>query len=810
MKSLKELVGRNWFLPILTGLGVTVILLVVFIISGYAPFGEKSLTMFDADIQYLDFFAYLKDVLAGKNDVAYTFSKTLGGDNIAVFSYYLASPFNLLVVFFSKADLVSFFDIVVLLKLTLAGILMAVFLQERFHEQLCAFPKRKFFIPLLALGYSLSQYPLAQSNGIMWLDAVYLLPLVLLGVYKVIRERKSTLLTVTVALTILFNWYTGAIVCIFAVGWFFAEYFLVRKKVSVRDFFGTAIHFGVAMGLGVLISCILFLPTIGALSSGNRAVLETDRLYDFSFIENIFPGILVKYRPGAVSAFGYVSLYCGILAAVGVIGCFFSSAIIRRKKVIFALILILTVLIFYWNPFVMLFSLLKNVDTYWYRYSFVGIFSLLFLAAQFYLRRVKVDWKKPVYMGIATLAVGDAGLNAYLIYKVYSVENVVSYREYASQAEKQEEVLKEYDDGTYRISQTSNRGNNTNPYALTPNYNEALAYDYWSISGYTSSPDDVQRDFLHRVGYHINGENMCITNASVLGADSLLGVKYIWSAYPIKGLEKVEELGEYNGKQAYKNPFVVPMAFIARGEGGSVNGQLNPFEYQNNLYSKIYGKEVELYRKLKFTTEDEKYLISIPEGNFVTYANLEWNDFFDEEILVNGQYSQPYAKWLTPSVFYVPTKTGDDIAELKLSEGDLAKVRDPQFYALDLDLLKLVTDSFQEKPNNSIIKNGYVEFELSSSSSEQKLFTTIPIDKGWEITQNGERISPEVLGDAFYTFSLVEGNNKIEMIYHPPKQRMGILIFGVGTFGAVVTFLIERRRSRRSDRKDEEFAQDVV
>lgn len=72
-------------------------------LRGIVPFGTKgSMAIMDAQIQYLDFFAYFKDVLNGTQKIGYSFNRTLGGGNIAVFSYYLASPFNLLIAFFRK------------------------------------------------------------------------------------------------------------------------------------------------------------------------------------------------------------------------------------------------------------------------------------------------------------------------------------------------------------------------------------------------------------------------------------------------------------------------------------------------------------------------------------------------------------------------------------------------------------------------------------------------------------------------------------------------------------------------------------
>ena len=108
--------------------GLTFMLLSILLwMKGFAPFGTRTLAIMDADIQYMDFFSYYKDVLEGKNSIGYTFGKTLGGSNIAVFSYYLSSPFNFLLVFFKNSQLHIFFNLLVILKITLASITFAYF-----------------------------------------------------------------------------------------------------------------------------------------------------------------------------------------------------------------------------------------------------------------------------------------------------------------------------------------------------------------------------------------------------------------------------------------------------------------------------------------------------------------------------------------------------------------------------------------------------------------------------------------------------------------------------------------------------------
>ncbi len=106
-------------------------------VNGFIPWGSnKSLASMDAHIQYIDLFAYLKYVLAGKNSFSYTFSNMLGDGAFAIFSYYLSSPINLLVLFFNKENLRAFFDIAVVIKLSLASFTCSWFFVETFRERI--------------------------------------------------------------------------------------------------------------------------------------------------------------------------------------------------------------------------------------------------------------------------------------------------------------------------------------------------------------------------------------------------------------------------------------------------------------------------------------------------------------------------------------------------------------------------------------------------------------------------------------------------------------------------------------------------
>lgn len=500
------------------------LLWLLFYIKKYVPFGVHSLASKDADFQYLDFLAYLKDVFDGKNNIDYSFSKSIGGACIGVFSYYLSSPFNLLLLLFDKSQLVLFVHVIITLKLACAAATFAFYLNRRFEEWNDGSVKKQALIIFLAVSYAVSQYGIAQACNIMWLDGFYMLPLIMLGVYRVVNGGRPVMLSVSVALAVLFNWYMGGINCVFACFWFLFEFAYLRlysgdtkaEKTVIKDFAGKLGRFIYSMLAGVLISGVLFLPTIGAMRYSVRGSLDFGSLLDMSFIGDV-SSVIDGYSLGAQSQKGSVSLYCGCLALIGFIGIFIGKKHNVKQKILAFVTLVVMLLMFYWNPLCMAFSLFKEVGSYWYRYSHVGIFCILFFAAEFFLSEDlnAVKWRviiasvifsaamlcvnylhgvqdnKLVWLtdalivGVAVLIalisrlsknVGagrvfgiiftvilcavltvETGYSVMLQMDNIHIDNGESFVEYETAMEGLINDLKEYDSDTYRISQTRSR-----------------------------------------------------------------------------------------------------------------------------------------------------------------------------------------------------------------------------------------------------------------------------------------------------------------------------------------------------------------
>ena len=828
---------NNIGISLLTSFAILTILLILLVLNKFAPFGNNSFATMDANIQYTDFFAYFKDVLQGKNTI-YTLSSTLGNNTISLMAYYLSSPLNILIVFFSKANIQIFFNMIVCIKLAICGFTFSYYLQKRFENKIST-----IFIIVFGICYALMQYNIAQASNVMWLDGVYILPIMLLGVYKNVNKKDIKLLSISTALAIIFNWYTAGINCIFVAFWFLVEEALKGKnqKYIFEDISKDILNFVYAMITGVMISCIIFLPTVISLKGGRGSS------FDWGALKNTFRGNILStiqnYYLGTKSSPNELSIFCGSIPLLGCLGFFISKNEDTKTKIILGVSLLTALLFCYWQPFFFMFSLLKDASSYYYRYSYIIIFVLMFIAAYYYKQIEKEknlnyliyasgifsllllllnfvknnneeniyytiillitisitifylvnnkDKKKWLNFAIILLVIIETGWSSKVLMKEYIFKEIDVFKRYSTEQQKQIDTIKENDNGLYRISQTDSRNMGTNN--IRANYNESLAYNYMSNTGYTSCQDYPQLEFLDKLGYRNEADNMNITNTSIIGADSFLGVKYILSPYDIHGLNRLD-IEKANNKYVYENPYALNMAFICKNNKlKECNKYVNPFEYQNDLYSRLLGEKTVIYKKIQPTKIEKnenkiiKYELTIPNGNYALYGFLPWKKKTNEIININNNYKTNYACWLSPSVFYVDYE--NNYAFVEISTQNELSIKEENFYLLDLSTLKYATD----KINQNTVKNLEIKKNLIKCSVEGKenevLVTSIPYIKGMKFYRNGEKIEAEKFDNCLITIPLLEGKNDIEIKIEIPGFKLGVFISVLGALIVTMNFI---------------------
>lgn len=831
------------------------IMLAFLLVEKYAPFGVNSLATNDINNTQMDLYGYLKDVFEGKNSLGYSFSMGLGGNTANVVSYSMLNPLNLLILFFDKAQFVIFFNIMAVLKIGFIAFAGTWYLEKRFHRNI---PHYLTFS--LGLGYAFSAYSLHQICNIFWLDGVMMLPFILYGLYQIIDDNSPYLFVFSVALSIIFNWYTGAINCIFTIFWYLFETFLYSINNEKRNFSKICQNFciyalsGIA---GVMLSAFVLLPTFSAVKNGNRGTLNLDLLRPY-FRANPLNAISSDII-GSISEPSYISLYCGAPALIGAISYFFSRQHRPKEKTGVFIFAVFIILCFYWQPLHLLFSMLKKASSFFFRYGYIGIFSVIFVGALFYSTLQKEKNAKKIvclaaviyilaltacrffFLGdqkgstpmtivitllatvflvlsqsdqkyrktagvvlVISLTVCESFLNNYLIQNFVSGQEqrdpASAFSKYYQDEERMVDTLQIYDDSQYRITETSTR--NMSADHLTANYDEAFAFHYWGVSAYTNSPSDQQRNLLDEAGYRINGENYNIVNTSILPFDSLIGVKYVLSSYDMNGLEKVSSIEAANGKSVYYNPYALPMVYMISNNDYQADITDNHFENINEMYSSLVGRKVEIFRQLNYSEETsgttKTYQIEIPDGNFSVYGDIQWDQQMHGMIYdQDGNVLTAYSAWGSPSVFYIPSSPSAVSVSVSLSVASDFSITNQYFYGVDLDALKSLTDEVLANSTGATSYNiQNTHVSIHTSSDEmQKLMTSLPYDNGWDITIDGVKAEPDLFQNCLMCFDLSAGEHDIEMTYKVPGLSAGIFISFAG-LGLVFLYAVANRKWR--------------
>lgn len=824
----------------LTASVLTIAIIVISLfICHIAPFGDKTLAVRDANIQYLDFFAFFKDVLLKKNSFEYSLSNTLGDSNFVLFSYYLFSPLNLLVLLFDKSNLNSLLSVLLLSKAVLATCSCLFFLSKWFPKN--SSQKISLLNTYLAVVFGCSQYLLSQGNNIMWLDGVYLLPLILLGTHRTVSEEHfSFLFILSTAFSVFFNWYTGAINILFACFWFVVEWAIVfitiKKKRTLKTILRSIARFGGSLMLALLISSCVLIPTLISIKSG-RGSVDFKNLA-FSFSGDILSS-LQAYLPGIsnVDSNKILYLFSGSITLLLIVSGIVSKETPKKVRLFAAFFIITILMLFYWKPLFFVFSIFKNADSYWFRYSYVAIFSILFICrflTEYGVIQKKHIWKSAILV-VSLLAIlqfsrsfypsltyyycallltigfiatiqrkklqipllgmlifGEILGSSTLLLKNNSIYSVQDYKKYVTAEEHLVSQVFESDQQLFRINQTSTR--NMSPDNLTANYNEGLAFGYNSISGYTSDPDENQRNILESLGYRKNGDNFNIVNTSIIGSDSLLGVKYILSDYQVANYKQITQ---NSTKNVYRNDYALPMFFSADSVPSlEPKDYSNTFEYQNAIFRNLSNLDLDVYSQLPLSSSQKgsevDFTFSRPSSPSAIYGNIEWEHEFNGSLVI-GEQSTGYAKWLSPSVFYVP----DDESSFRLTTSDdqKAPIRDAYIYAANLSSLEKISSKIRK--NEILSSYSGNTFVLSPGGNSHYILSSIPWNNGWSAYHNGKKL--ELLKtSAGFIYFVNPGEGEIQLVYRTPGLKNGLILSLFGFLVTITLAVLSKKRTSLS------------
>jgi len=369
-------------------------MMMVMLISGYEPFGKYSMLYSDMYHQYYPFFVAFRRALRSGDSLLYSWNVGMGMDYLGLISYYLASPLNLLSVLVPEGWLLEFFSLLMPVKLGLAGLFFAIFLKEIFR-------RNDFSISAFGGFYGLCAWALGFQWNIMWLDTFALLPLVVLGAVRLLRDRKFILYTATLFLAVFSNYYIGFFVCIFIFLLFFI--YEICRWQGWKRFFADLLRIAFFSLLAIGMTAILELPAFAALQTTQSSVNKFPTEFRLNIAgSHTILGLLDAMRQVAGNMGGALepnfkeglpNLYCGVGSILLGSLYLFSDEVKLRDKLCAVFLLL-----FFNVSFI-----IRQLDYIWhgfhftnmipYRFSFLHSFVLLYMAYRAWtLRKSYTVW----------------------------------------------------------------------------------------------------------------------------------------------------------------------------------------------------------------------------------------------------------------------------------------------------------------------------------------------------------------------------------------------------------------------------------
>lgn len=610
--------------------------LIAVIGMGIAPFGEHTLVISDANGYYINTLAYAGRMYRGLEGLLYSFEKTIGGNMIGHLNGILLTPFAFLLSFSDITAYPSVYTFISILSLSLGGLSMYLFLADAYgHGR-----SRLIF----STSYALMGFNTANVFQAVFFWAAPLLPLMALGLKRLMQGKSPLLYIFSLAFGLFTNSYFGFVLCAASVLFFFTELFTGDWSGRRLRIFG---HYAISSLLGGLSAAVLWLPSFLSLSGGR---LDQTQLTDFTFNERMpLLEFGAKLFSGAISTselvYGRPNIFVGLLPVFLTVLFFLNGQTEKRKKTAAGILLGVFLLCFYIKAFDMVMHGGTSPNWFNFRYSYVFSFLLLVIAAEMWERLESVpggEYRR--CLGILTVAAvlifsrsyefvsgGSVVLDfallvliglGYWMYRRNPAQNprssfelvalllvcvslflnyrlsVRSIREWEHKADDFRNTVVEVDplvqgtkisdSGFYRMEINRQRSGITG--------NDPMLYGYNGVGHGGSNERDFVRVGLFKLGIPWYSNRSYYADGVPAATDALLGVKYVIAEEDLseeKGYERRVKLGKWG---LYQNPDALPIAVLAsRSETEQEFDFTSVFENLNTVWTAISGVDTPVF-----------------------------------------------------------------------------------------------------------------------------------------------------------------------------------------------------------------------
>ena len=759
-----------------------IILGIIYYFNGLYPFGSKPLVQVDADYLYIPVLYKIYDVLHGVGNIFYD-DIGLGNSLYAslIIQGSLFSPLNLLLYFIDRNNIIEFFGLFIIIKLCLVALTSYIYI-DKTHKV------NYFYKILFSILYTFNGFIILNYFNEIWLDIVILFPMLVLYLNKLLDKNNCLGYIIILSMCFIITFYYSYFIIIFILLYSFI-YLNLYKKKEIKE---TIFKLGVNTVIAVLISAFSSLPLMYQILSSERFNFDT---YTDIFSNLTMKSLYLLFSPLPIILFGKL------------VTKFRKDRVKTYGYFILVLLYIIPVII---DPI----NALLHGGSYWsfpYRYGFITSFILMD-AALYYLSKYEKNnncniFKRDIIITTGIIILGIIGVKLNYLYRnniiteaillevknsvylhiiymviivfamyiimlfiknkwfkyisisvisLYSIFLFTSWTFYynsgyflSTNAREVYNNMKLPKDGRYKVEYS----------VYTPDY--GFMFNVSTLDNWLHVvPGGIMSNFGN-LGYHPSGTSVYSYGGTIF-SDYVLNFRYQFSKKDKANDDMYTLVDNYNGKYLYKYNYGDNYGMVV--DNLLEDSEENKFDYQNKLYTDIYGGNNKLidYKTYEYyDTKNIEIKYNIKKEGYLYFYSYFYDNI--DYICVNDDYIYDYEDYIKSLGYY----NSDVIIKIYL--------KNEAYFNFDL--------GFIEKEKIKAL-SGQVEYKNNkyyvNVDSEKYLFLPINNIPGLSVYNNDKEVKIDNCLNNLICIKLNKGDNKVSIKYKLPLFNIGIILSVVG------------------------------
>lgn len=412
----------------------------------------------------------------------------------------------------------------------------------------------------------------------------------------------------------------------------------------------------------------------------------------------------------------------------------------------------------------------------------------------------------------AVLVCGELILNAEYLYFNTNQYNSPDAKTYTSYIENIEELLAEIPptEEFYRIVLAKD---------AQWSVNDPFLFNFYGLDSYTS----VEKQNVQTLAQNLGYENNIVFGAhysdgSTMAAETLLGVKYLIAAEPVG--EEYDFVSKNNIYSLYKNQNALPLGILTEDSVLTISeDDKNPFLYVDRLYqSMTEDAKDSIFQKITVTQTQTENVCRMEDGGYQR-ANSSCDAYIDY-VIDADKNNLCYLFYAGAGVENAELNTAEKTKSFsnqssavkrlgRLKADDHAVIRvyigeQETFYPDKLcvyEELENVLEEYAKEIQNQMVdvvmekENDITIIYDNSDAAKKYLFFTIPYDRGWSVTVDGEKA---IVYDAQNCIAVEAplGKHEVKLSFRPRGFVPGIFITGMAV--CICVGIFQRKKKNYS------------